>query len=66
MTELWSIKQGLKLAKEMGFKDLKVETDYLLIVKLIKEENIQSHPFRDIIEDCRYLFVVNRATITHI
>lgn len=61
-TELWSIKQELTLAKEIGYKELEVETYGLLVLKLIKED-IQCHSLRTIIQDCKHLWEANKTTI---
>lgn len=54
--------QDLKLAKENEHKELKVDTDCLLTVEPITEK----HPFRTVIDDCRFLLQANVVTIKHV
>lgn len=58
--------RGLQLAKTMRYTKLEVETNYLLAVKLIQQDDIEFHPLRAIVKDCRYLLEVNKANIVYI
>lgn len=54
--ELRGIKQALKLAKERRWDAVDVESDSLLAVHLINDMGeVNHHPERALIEDCRLL-----------
>ena len=53
--ELWGIKRGLKLAKDRGWKKVIIETDCETALELIETGEIDNHPEKIIIEDCRML-----------
>ncbi|XP_075104148.1 uncharacterized protein LOC142178469 [Nicotiana tabacum] len=50
--ELMALLEGLKIAKEMNFINLEIETDCMDIIKLMYED---SNNFSDIIFECRWL-----------
>lgn len=50
----------------MGCQKVNVERNCILIVKLIKDEDIQYHPLKNIIKDYRCLLnEINKAIIKH-
>lgn len=63
--ELWGIKRGLKLAKERGWKEPIIETNCETTVELIEMGEIDNHPEKIIIEDCRLLVNETEAEIIH-
>lgn len=56
--ELWGIRDGLMLAKNLNIKKLIVEVDAMAIVKFFSVTNssfVSTHPYSAIISDCRSL-----------
>lgn len=43
-----------------------METNCVIAIKMIDEDDIESHPPRAIIDDCKNLLKVNKANITHV
>ena len=57
--ELWGLRDGLMLAKNLNIKNLVVEVDAMIVAKILSFENMISdstHPYSAIIVDCRSLF----------
>lgn len=57
--ELWGLRDGLMLAKNLNIKNLVVEVDAMTVAKILSSENMISdstHPYSAIIVDCRSLF----------
>ena len=54
MAELWALRDGLRLAKELGFQQLIIELDALSVVILMnnESENLLTEP---LLTDCRNL-----------
>lgn len=66
-TELWVIKDGLTLALDNNIQDLDIEPDVMLVVQLLQDMNIVSHPLFQIHSDCRALLERFRSTsIKHV
>ena len=54
LAELWALRDGLRLAKELGFQQLIIELDALSVVILMnnESENLLTEP---LLTDCRNL-----------
>nr|XP_016466606.1 PREDICTED: uncharacterized protein LOC107789334 [Nicotiana tabacum] len=50
--ELMALLEGLKIAKEMNFQNMELETDCTEVIKLIYEDN---YYFSNIVSECRWL-----------
>uniref|UniRef100_A0A1U7XX33 Uncharacterized protein LOC104238416 n=1 Tax=Nicotiana sylvestris TaxID=4096 RepID=A0A1U7XX33_NICSY len=50
--ELMALLEGLKVAKEMNFLNVEIETDCTDVIKLIYED---SYKFSNIVSECRWL-----------
>ena len=68
VAELWGLRDGLTLAKQLNIKKLYVETDAKAMVTLIcNPTSIASHPCSSLIYDCRHLLqLFEEAHIHHI
>ena len=58
--ELWGVRDGLLLARDLNIHKLIIESDAKSIVDLLKTENLVNnafHPFSALINDCRYLIL---------
>ena len=65
--ELWALKDGLKLAVELNFLGIHVESDAKTMISLITQEHSVRHHFSNLICDCWYLMRYLRITkIDHI
>ncbi|XVF12875.1 hypothetical protein REPUB_Repub08aG0157600 [Reevesia pubescens] len=54
--ELWGVREGLKLAKEMGLRNLTLQTDAAMAVTLLKTEvHLGGHPLGTLLDDCKRL-----------
>lgn len=54
------------ISKAMRYTKLEMETNYLLAVKIIQQDNVEFHPLRAIIKGCRYLLEVYKVNIINI
>ena len=54
MAELWALRDGLLLAKEMGLNNLIIELDALSVV-LLMENNTSNLTLEPLLNDCRNL-----------
>ena len=64
--EMWSIHQGLKIAKERNWNNLLVETDSEATVQLIKSEKEEDHPLGVLMKDCRMILEYTNGSIQHV
>ena len=58
VAELWGLRDGLTLAKNLNIEKLLVEVDALAIANISSSENVEfdpTHPYSAIIIDCRSL-----------
>ncbi len=58
--ELWGIRDGLLLARDLNIRKLIVESDAKSVVDLLKTKNLGDnafHPYTALINDCRYLIL---------
>uniref|UniRef100_A0A2N9FQ21 Reverse transcriptase domain-containing protein n=1 Tax=Fagus sylvatica TaxID=28930 RepID=A0A2N9FQ21_FAGSY len=67
--ELWGIRDGLLLARDLNIRKLIVESDAKSVVELLKpvaSDMFGSHPYSALINDCRFLIQsFEEATIQH-
>lgn len=54
MAELMAIREGLKIAGTMCFKKLIVESDSMAAVTLLTSSCADTHPLKNIVEDCLF------------
>jgi ribonuclease HI len=58
--ELWGVRDGLLLARDLNIRKLIIESDAKSVVDLLKTENLGNnafHPYSALINDCRYLIL---------
>jgi ribonuclease HI len=58
--ELWGVRDGLLLARDLNICKLIIESDAKSVVDLLKIENLGNnafHPYSALINDCRYLIL---------
>ena len=66
MAELWALRDGLRLAKEMGLNNLIIELDALSVV-LLKNNNSTNLLMEPLLTDCKSLVrEIPNKQITHI
>ncbi|XP_028071512.1 uncharacterized protein LOC114273895 [Camellia sinensis] len=53
--ECWALRDGLKLAMDLGLSGICVETDAKAVINLVLQEPPSDHHFGNLILDCRYL-----------
>ena len=54
--ELWGLRQALSLVKDNGWSSVIIESDCLEAINLISgEEDVENHPCRALIRDCRMM-----------
>ena len=68
MAELWTLKDGLLLAKQLNLRNINVELDAeLFIVHLLSDPNIVNLMLEPLLNDCRTLInLMPNCTMTHI
>ena len=68
VVELWSLRDGLLLTRELKICKFIVEIDAKSVVDLLKSEslgNTDSHPYRSLINDCKYLILSFETVSLH-
>lgn len=65
--ELWGLREGLRLCRELGFQHINIEMDSASIAGMLQEENQPDQALSTLIVDC-YLIMksFNSYTISHI
>lgn len=53
--ELWALRDGLTLAKNLSIQKLEIETDATMTVNLLNQHIPSTHSYYSIISDCRLL-----------
>ena len=67
MAELWTLKDGLLLAKQLNFRNINVELDAKFIVHLLSDPNSVNLMLKPLLNDCRTLInSIPNCTVTHI
>ena len=67
MAELWALKDGLLLAKQLNFRNINVELDAKFIVHLLSDPNTVNLMLEPLLNDCRTLInLMPNCTMTHI
>jgi ribonuclease HI len=60
VAELWGVKDGLLLARDLNIRKLIIESDAKSIMDILKTENLGNnvfHPYSALINDCKYLIL---------
>ena len=65
-TELWGMREGLKLARDRNWQKVIIESDSEVAVDLVHPCDIENHPDKTLISDCRRLMVELDADVIHI
>ncbi|CAL5428867.1 unnamed protein product [Camellia sinensis] len=66
-TELWTLRDGLKLALDMGLTPIEVESDALTLVHMVLNNCNDQHHLSNIVHDCKFLLDSLRLpTVKHI
>ena len=55
IAEFWALRDGFRLASQMGITHLIVELDAKVIVDLILSNNTSNRAYTPLLNDCRYL-----------
>ena len=55
MAELWALRDGLRLANQLGIQNLEVEMDAKVIVDLINSNVNHNRAYSPLLHDCRLL-----------
>ncbi|XP_075663252.1 uncharacterized protein LOC142632805 [Castanea sativa] len=64
--ELWALRDGLILAKELGISQLVVEMDAIVIVGLVQLDKSPNNSYSALLNDCRFLLCqLHRIKINH-
>lgn len=53
--ELWALKDGLMLAKQLGIAQLMVEMDAEVIVDLVQSDKSPTNIYSSLLNDCMFL-----------
>ena len=65
--ELWGLRDGLVLAKNLNVRKLLIEIDAQAVVDIISTHYDHSHPYNSLIVDCRsFLQYFEEAHISYI
>ncbi|KAM7463150.1 hypothetical protein LguiA_031271 [Lonicera macranthoides] len=65
--ELWGIRHALKLCKDRNWRNITIESDCLVAVKLVNDnDDEENHPNRILIDDCKYLVAETVSSLVHI
>ena len=64
--ELWALRDGLMLAKQIGITHLVVEMDNKVIVDLVQSNKATNNSYSSLLNDCRFLLrQLHRFKINH-
>ena len=55
IAEFWALRDGLKLAIQLGVQNLEVELDAKVIIDLINSRNSSNTAYSSLLLDCRFL-----------
>ena len=67
MAELWALRDGLKLAVQLGIGCLEVELDAKIIVEMLNNADSANIKFSSLLSDCRFLIArVTQVRVTHV
>ena len=66
--ELWGVRQGLKVARELGLSNVILQTDAAVVVTLLTTGmDYAGHPLGVLLEDCKRLIVsFSNLTVKHV
>ncbi|KAJ7982509.1 Ribonuclease H [Quillaja saponaria] len=65
--EISGIYYGLKLAWELGFRKVEAELDSMVVLKLIQEDDVEFHPYANLILSCKELMKLDwQVFLSHI
>lgn len=65
--KLWGIRHALKLSKDRNSRNIVVESECLVAVNIIKDDdNEENHPNKILIDDCKELVVEMDIQLVHI
>jgi hypothetical protein len=53
--ELWALRDGLSLIVDMGFLNVIIEIDTLMVVSFLASSSIPHPSLRTLVDDCRFL-----------
>ena len=66
IAEMWALRDGLMLAKQLGIAQLMVEMDAKVIVDLVQSDNSPNKSFSSLLNDRRFLLrQLHRIKINH-
>lgn len=67
IVEFWALRDGLRLASQMGITHLAVELDAKVIVDLVLSRNTPNSSYTSLLNDCRFLLnQFQRTKIGHV